>query len=143
VLLFVGLRIVTPPAVPTSLLAAPALAIGVVWEVLRFAGQWIVEHRVSDQEELYGVFALVLVALAWINLVARAVVFFVEAQVVRTAGLWPRRLAQPPFTEADREALDRIVRNEHRRPEQVLEVSWEDPDDVSEDDATFRASTDA
>jgi YihY family inner membrane protein len=143
VLLFVGLRIVTPPAVPTSLLAAPALAIGVVWEVLRFAGQWIVEHRVSDQEELYGVFALVLVALAWINLVARAVVFFVEAQVVRTAGLWPRRLAQPPFTEADREALDRIVRNEHRRPEQVVEVSWEDPDDVSEDDATFRASTDA
>lgn len=143
VLLFVGLRVVAPPAVRTSLLVAPALATGIGWEVLRFAGQWLVEHRVSQQEDLYGVFALVLVAIAWINLVARGIVFAVEAQVVRSSGLWPRRLAQPPFTDADREALDRIVRNEHRRPEQRIEVSWLDPDEVSEDEETFRSSTGA
>lgn len=132
VLLLLGLRVVTPPAVPTARLIGPAIATGIAWEVLRFAGQWLVTHRLSQLSDLYGIFALVLVTLAWINLVARAGVLFVEASVVRSHELWPRRLAQPPLTEADREALDRIVRNEHRRPEQVIDITW--------DDATGRSS---
>lgn len=125
-LLLIGLRIVTPAAVPTRRLLAPAVATGVAWEVLRFAGQWLVTHRLSQLSDLYGIFALVLVAIAWINLLARATVLFTEASVVRADGLWPRRLAQPPLNDADREALDRIVRNEHRRPEQHIDIRWED-----------------
>jgi YihY family inner membrane protein len=126
VLFLIGLRVVTPPAVPTRHLVGPAIATGIAWEVLRFAGQWLVTHRLSQLDELYGIFALVLVTLAWINLVARAGVFFVEASVVKSHELWPRRLAQPPLTDADREALDRIVRNEHRRPEQVIDITWDE-----------------
>lgn len=130
VLLFVGLRIVTPARVPTTLLVAPAIATGIAWEVLRFLGQRLVTHRVSQLDELYGIFALVLVTIAWLNLVARVAVLAVEAAVVHAHELWPRRLAQPPFTHADREALDRIVRNEHRRPEQQIDVTWEPEGDA-------------
>lgn len=131
ILLLIGLRIVTPPTVPTTRLIGPAIATGIAWEVLRFAGQWLVTHRLSQLGDLYGIFALVLVTLAWINLVARGGVLFVEASVVRSHDLWPRRLAQPPLTDADREALDRIVRNEHRRPEQHIDIRWEEAAETS------------
>jgi YihY family inner membrane protein len=131
VLLLIGMRIVTPPAVPTMQLIGPAVATGIAWELLRFGGQWLVTERLSRLSELYGVFALVLVTIAWINLIARAAVLFVEASVVRSHDLWPRRLAQPPLSDADREALDRIVRNEHRRPEQHIDIRWEDTEERS------------
>lgn len=131
VLLLVALRVVTPPVVPTRRLVAPAIATGIAWEVLRVAGEWLVTHRLSRLSDLYGIFALVLVTIAWINLVGRMVVLFVEAAVVGADGLWPRRLAQPPLNDADREALDRIVRNEHRRPEQHIDITWEDPAEPS------------
>ncbi|MFP5320746.1 MAG: YihY/virulence factor BrkB family protein [Acidimicrobiia bacterium] len=141
--LFLGLRIVTPPVVPWRSLAVPALLTGVAWEALRYGGQWLVSRRLAQLDDLYGAFGLALVTIAWVNLVARAAVLAVEASVVGQNGLWPRRLAQPPFTDADREALDRIVRNEHRRPEQRIEVSWQDPEDVSDDESSFRSTSGA
>ena len=43
--------------------------------------------------------------------------------------LWPRSLFQPPLTPADRQALADIVRQEERRPEESVDVSFEVPED--------------
>jgi YihY family inner membrane protein len=141
VFLLIGLRIVTPPTIRTRHLLLPAVVSGVAWEVLRFLGQWIVVRQLEQQDQLYGIFAAVLVTIAWLDLVARGVVLGVQASVVWVNDLWPRRLAQPPFTEADREALDRIVRNEHRRPEQRIEISWDlDEDQVASTSSSAESS---
>ncbi len=127
-LLAIGLRIVTPRTVPWKRLLLPALATGIAWEILQLAGHWLVVQRLTDLGDLYGVFALVLVTIAWLNLGARVAVVAVEAAVVAADGLWPRRLAQPPLLDADREVLERIVRNEHRRPEEQIDITWQEPD---------------
>lgn len=131
--LLAALRIVTPPVVPWRRLVAPAAMTAVAFESLQFVAQWLVSRRLDRLDDLYGVFAVVLVTIAWLNLVTRVCVFSVEASVVWHEGLWPRRLAQPPLTAADREALDRIVRNEHRRPEQRIEIEWDDDASVRAD----------
>ena len=70
------------------------------------------------------------VTLFWINLLTRAVIIANEAAVVGGRRLWPRRIAQPPLTEADRRVLEGLVHNERRRPEQHVRVTFdEDPPD--------------
>lgn len=120
-----ALRIVTPPVVAWRRLLLPALLSGVAWEVLQMVGQWLVTRQLSRTQDLYGVFAYVIGTLAWLNLMARVIVFSVEVSVVAADGLYPRRIAQPPLTGADRDVLDRIVHNERRRPEQRIDIRWD------------------
>ena len=135
VMVFVALRIVTPPVVPWRRLALPAVLAGVAWGALQMLGHWLVATRLSRMNELYGVFAYAIGTLAWLTLMARVIVFSVEISVVTSNGLHPRRIAQPPLTDADREVLDRIVHNERRRPEQHIDIRWDDTSDDSTDDA--------
>lgn len=130
----VGLRIVTPGVVTWRRLLAPAVGAGVVWEALQLLAGWLITDRLDRLDDLYGAFALVLVTLGWLNLAARAAVLCVEASVVANEGLWPRRIAQPPLTDADRRVLARLARNERRRPEMRIDVGWQDVErqDVAE-----------
>ncbi|WP_370328138.1 YhjD/YihY/BrkB family envelope integrity protein [Euzebya sp.] len=125
-ILLVVLRLVTPPSVRWRRLVAPAVLTGVMWEALQLGGHWLVLRQLTRLQDLYGIFGLVLVTIAWLNLAARAAVLAVEAAVVAADGLWPRRIAQPPLTDADREVLERITRNERRRPEQQVTITWDD-----------------
>lgn len=119
------IRLATAPVVPTVRLVPAAVLAGLVWELLQRVGSWIVLEQLSQAEDLYGGIGLVVVTLFWINLLARSVVFANEWAVVSWMRLWPRRIAQPPLTEADRDVLVRLVHNERRRPEQHVDV-WFD-----------------
>lgn len=124
VLLLGVFRIVVAPSVNWRLLVPAALLSGVAWEVLQRLGSWIVSDRLSQARNLYGAIGLVVVTLFWINLLARSVVLANEAAVVHSRRLWPRRIAQPPLTEADRRVLVGLIANERRRPEQTVVVSY-------------------
>ena len=105
---------------------APAVA-GIFWESLQRLGSWIVSDRLLEAEDLYGAIGLVVVTLFWINLLARSLVLANEVAVVSRRRLWPRRIAQPPLSEADKRVLEALVLNERRRPELVIDVSFVDP----------------
>jgi YihY family inner membrane protein len=142
VLLLGVFRLATSPDVPLRHLVPAAAAAGVAWEVLQRIGAYLVSDRLAEAGELYGTIGIVVVALFWINLLARAALLSNELAVVTVRGLWPRRIAQPPLTEADQEVLAALVRNERRRPEQQVDVSFEDPDSEPESDDRGDGDTD-
>jgi membrane protein len=133
VLLFVALRIVVAPSIPTLLLVPPAVLAGLIWTLLQRVGSWIVVEQLAGATDLYGSIGLVLVMLMWINLLARSVIFANEWAVVSWRKLWPRRIAQPPLTRADREVLRGLAHNERRRPEEHIVVTFDRDDDVLDD----------
>jgi YihY family inner membrane protein len=128
------LRLTVAPEVPWTRLVPAAVMAGLFWQLLQGVGAWIVTDQLVEARDLYGGIGFVVVTLLWINLLARSVVFANEWAVVSWDELWPRRIAQPPLTEADRRVLERLVRNERRRPEEHLEVWFdEDADEPPED----------
>ena len=74
---------------------------------------------------MYGFFATVLGLMSWIFLGARVALYAAELNVVLARRLWPRSLLQPPLTPADERALGDIARQEERRPEESVDVSFE------------------
>jgi hypothetical protein len=50
-----------------------------------------------------------------------------EVNVVRARRLWPRNLLRPPLTGPDQRALVDLAKQEERRPEQSVEVTFEQP----------------
>lgn len=128
-LLFAALRIVVAPSVPTMVLVPAAVLSGLFWTLLQDVGSWIVVEQLAGATDLYGSIGLVLVMLMWINLLARSVVFANEWAAVSWRELWPRRIAQPPLTRADREVLRGLALNERRRPEEHITVTFDDDDD--------------
>jgi YihY family inner membrane protein len=69
-----------------------AVFAGVSLEVLHFFGGVYVSHALKGMSQTYGMFAIVLGALAWIFLQARVVVYAAEINVVKLERRWPRAL---------------------------------------------------
>jgi YihY family inner membrane protein len=129
VLLMGVFRIAVSPTVPTVLLAPAAVLAGLSWELLQRLGTWLVADRLAQAQDLYGSIGFVVVTLFWINLLARSAILANEYAVVSWRKLWPRRIAQPPLTKADRLVLESLVGNERRRPEMHVSVRWDDDAD--------------
>ncbi|HTT86066.1 MAG TPA: YhjD/YihY/BrkB family envelope integrity protein [Acidimicrobiales bacterium] len=110
-------RILTPKQIPWRALVAGGVVGGVAWSVLQDVGSYLVLHQLRNMSQLYGFFAGVLGLLWWMYLGAQVVVLSAETSVVRARRLWPRSLAGPPLTEADRTVLVALARSEERRPE--------------------------
>jgi len=72
------------------------------------------------------VFATVLGLLAWIYLAVNVTVYAAEVNVVLARRLWPRSIVQPPLTEADRYSIALQALQNQRRPEQQVEVTFDD-----------------
>lgn len=72
-------------------LPGAALA-AVCWTVLQLVGGWFVSHEIRNATPVYGIFALVIGLLAWIQLGAMLTVFAAELNVVWARKLWPRSL---------------------------------------------------
>jgi hypothetical protein len=53
-------------------------------------------------------------------------VYCAEINVVLARRLWPRSIVQPPLTEADRASLALQALQNQRRPEEHVEVTWDD-----------------
>lgn len=126
-LLLLGVfRLVVAPVIPTRRLLPAALLAGLLWELLQQVGAMLVSDRLTRADDLYGALGVVVVTLFWINLLARSAVFANEWAVVSWRHLWPRRIAQPPLTEADRRVLTALAHNERRRPEMHIDVAFDD-----------------
>jgi len=130
-----GFRILTPKGVPTRALIPGAITGGICWTILQVLGTWLVHHFLHS-DSLYGVFGTVLGLLAWIYLAVQLTVYAAEINVVLARRLWPRSLVQPPLTEADRASMALQALQNQRRPEQHVEVTFDD----READAQARAT---
>jgi uncharacterized BrkB/YihY/UPF0761 family membrane protein len=126
-------RILTPNSIPMKKLWVGAVLATVGWEVLQLVGGLVIRQEL-DQTDIYGVFAYVIALLMWMWLVFRMLLFCAETAVVVDRDLWPRNLAQPPLTEADKRVLASLARNERRRPEQHIEVWFDDSEEDTEED---------
>src|SRR5262249_9551318 len=71
----------------------------------------------------YGLFATVLVLLAWIYLGAQIAVYAAEVNVVLTRRLWPRTIVQPPLAEADRASIALQALQNQRRGGKSVQVT--------------------
>jgi YihY family inner membrane protein len=118
-------RALTPKGVPTRQLLPGAITGGICWTVLQVLGTWLVHHFLHS-DSLYGVFGTVLGLLAWIYLAVQVTVYAAEINVVLSRRLWPRSIVQPPLTEADRASMALQALQNQRRPEQHVEVTFED-----------------
>ena len=64
------------------------------------------------------------------RLLAVAVTLYAaEVNAVRARKLWPRSLAPPPLGPADEQVLEDLAKQEERRPEQRVEVSFDGSQD--------------
>jgi YihY family inner membrane protein len=118
-------RALTPKGVPTRNLLTGAIAGGVAWTVLLALGLYVVRHDLHTAS-VYGLFATVLVLVAWIYLAVQVTVYAAEVNVVLTRHLWPRTIVQPPLAEADRASMALQALQNQRREEQSVQVSFTD-----------------
>jgi YihY family inner membrane protein len=124
-LYIVAFRVLTPTSIATHDLIPGAIGGGLAWSVLQFVGTYLVEHQLRHSSQVYGLFAVVLGLLAWLYLTAQVTLYAAEVNVVRARRLWPRTLAPPPLSGADRVVLRDIARQETRRPEQRIDVDFD------------------
>jgi YihY family inner membrane protein len=124
--MYVGaFRALTPKGVPTGKLLPGSVVGGIAWTLLQILGAYLVHHFLKSASA-YGVFATVLGLLAWIYLAVNVTVYAAEVNVVLARRLWPRSIVQPPLTEADRYSIALQALQNQRRPEQQVEVTFDD-----------------
>jgi uncharacterized BrkB/YihY/UPF0761 family membrane protein len=119
-----GFRLLTPRAVPSRELVPGAVLAGLAWSVLQLLGGYLVNQRLQQTSEIYGLFAIVLGLLFWLSLGAQITLYAAELNVVLARRLYPRSIVQPPLTEPDREALRQLAQQEERRPEERVRVEF-------------------
>ncbi|MGW3076401.1 YihY/virulence factor BrkB family protein [Kitasatospora sp. NPDC001132] len=117
-------RVLTPREVPLRSLWPGCALAGPLFTVLQATGSLLVAHELRHAGQVYGFFATVIGLLFWLYLAAQVTVYAAETNVVLVRRLWPRSLLQPPLTEADVAVLSSVARQEERRPEQRVDVSF-------------------
>lgn len=123
-LFFAAFRIAAAKIVATRDLVLGAIVSSVVWQILLSLAGIIISHDLKHAQAIAGFFGIVIGLLAWFGLQATAIVYAIEADVVRAHHLWPRSIVQPPLTQADKDYLLEAVVVERRRPEQKITVEF-------------------
>ena len=119
-------RVLTPARVSVRQLVPGAAVAGVAWTVLQAIGGFVIGRYLKNDNALYGLFGIVLGLFAWIYLMTEVTVYAAELNVVLARHLWPRSMVQPPLTDADRRSLAAQADQNRRRPEQHIDVSFDD-----------------
>jgi len=131
ILYVLGFRVLTPKSIETNYLIPGAILAGVGWTVLQYAGTLLVGHTLRHASQVYGYFGSILGLISFLYLAAELTVYAAEVNVVRMRHLYPRSIAPPPLTAADRAVLSAIAEQGERRPEQRVHVEFpaapEDP----------------
>jgi membrane protein len=123
-LFFAAFRIAAAKIVLTRDLILGAIVSSVAWQILLSFAGIIISHDLKHAQAIAGFFGVVLGLLAWFGLQATAIVYAIEADVVRAHHLWPRSIVQPPLTQADKDYLTEAVAAEKRRSEQKITVEF-------------------
>ena len=122
-----GFRVLTPKTIKTSWLIPGAVLAGVRWTILQYAGTLLVGHTLRHANQTYGYFGSVLGLISFLYLAAQVTVYSAEVNVVRARHLYPRSIAPPPLTAADRIVLSAIAAQGERRSEQHVHVDFPSP----------------
>ena len=120
----ISFRVLTPSAISTRRLWPGAVIGGIGWTALQTLGTLVVGHTLRNANEVYGTFAIVLGLLVWVHLGVLLSIYAAEVNVVLAQRLWPRSLAPPPLTSADRRSLTSVATLNQRRPEQEVQVRF-------------------
>ena len=123
-LFWAAFRLATAPTIPARDLLLGAVLSAIAWQVLLTFAALFINHSLRHAQAVAGLFGVVLGMLAWFGLQAAATVYALEADVVHVRRLWPRSLAQPPLTSADKQTLVDTTQAETRRPEQDVTVGF-------------------
>ncbi len=118
-------RVLTPKQVPSRDLIPGAVVGGIGYTALLTVGTALIDHQLRHAQAVYGQYGFVLGLISWLSLVATITLYAAELNVVRARRLWPRSIVQPPLTRADRDVLADIARQEERRPEERVGVSFD------------------
>jgi membrane protein len=119
-------RVAASGQVPTRCMLLGAAISAVGWQLLLTVAGFVVAHQLRHAQAVAGLFGAVLGLLAWLALQATVIVYAIEADVVRAKHLWPRSIVQPPLTDADKSYYTAALRAEAQRPEQKLEIAYQD-----------------
>lgn len=119
-------RVLTVAKVAWQDVLPGAVAAAIAWTILLMVGSWLVDQHIRHASQIYGFFAIVIGLLAWISLAAQMFLLAAEVNVVRTRRLWPRSLLAPPLVAQDREVLADQAVEERARPEEQVDVTFED-----------------
>jgi len=135
-LLLFAFRLATARDVSTRDIRTGAIIAAVGWQVLQTVGV-VYLRRLLDTTQVYGLFSIVLGALAWLYLQAVILVVSAEINVVRRRRLWPRALLTPVTDDVDLTAADKSVYASHAATERYkgferVDVSFEDSDSEPE-----------
>jgi membrane protein len=115
-------RLATAKTVRWRHLRVGAVLAAVVWQVLLSLGTYIVGHYLHRASSLYGTFGIVLGLMAWLYLEAEVALYAAEINVVLVKRLWPRGLVTPPYTKADREAMQMYTLATQRVRGEIIEL---------------------
>ena len=124
-LYLLAFRVLSPKSIATRDLRTGAVVGGVLWTALQTLGSWLVARQLRHTSELYGFFGIVLGLLFFLFLASQIMVYAAEVNVVLARRLWPRSVRPPPLTEADEQALTDSAIAEERRPEEHVEVVFD------------------
>jgi YihY family inner membrane protein len=119
-------RVLTVAQVSWREVLPGAVVAAIAWTVLLMLGSWLVDRHIRNASQVYGFFAIVIGLLAWISLVAQLLLLAAEINVVRARRLWPRSLVAPPLASEDRKVLASQVEEERARPEEKVDVRFEE-----------------
>jgi membrane protein len=120
-------RLAVAPEISWRQLWLGAFLTALAWQVLETLGGYIVAHDVKNMSAIYGTFALVLGLMSWLYLQSQLTLYAVEADVVRSRGLWPRTMIGGGRNRKDETALKAYATAEERRADQTVDVSFEPP----------------
>jgi uncharacterized BrkB/YihY/UPF0761 family membrane protein len=126
-----GFRILTPKSVGTRWLIPGAIVAGIGWTILQYVGTALIGHNLRHASQTYGFFAYVLGLMSFLYLAAELTVYAAEVNVVRARHLYPRSMAPPPPTTADKAALSAVVAERERRPDQQVHVDFSPTSDTA------------
>jgi uncharacterized BrkB/YihY/UPF0761 family membrane protein len=124
-LFLIGFRVLTVRNVSLRSLLPGAVLAALAWALLQWLGGWYVNRQLTHATNTYGTFALVIGLLSWLYLAATVTLYAAELNAVLARRLWPRSLAPPPLGAADEQVLEDLAKQEERRPEQRVEVSFD------------------
>ena len=118
-------RMLSPKQVGWRDLLPGAIVAGIGWQALEVLGVQLVQHQLKHASQLYGTVGVVLGLIWFLVLVAQITLYGIEINIVRACKLWPRSIVAPPGTEADRELLQAMARQEERREDERVTVEFE------------------
>jgi YihY family inner membrane protein len=97
------------------------------WQGLQVFATQVVGYQLRRSSELYGAIGASLGLISFLILSSQILLYSLEITVVHKDRLWPRSMLQPPLTASDMKLLRTLAKQEERRPEETITVSFAVP----------------